>query len=211
MIGVFEVLLESRTTDRARLSRNEPSANSETPSTDRACPVPSAAHFSGLLRKRKNMGRALPSRKLRKTIATAWLQLLGVQQTRFPEPRSQTLVNSARFDKTGGYLHSFRSVEHFGSMITGICLSHRDAWRGISPGRLRGRTWRPENGPAFYPAGSQGTPRPPAPSPSALSEGPCWLKVRLCVAQRTYVDTFENFEPRAFPQGFLNHLETPAP
>jgi hypothetical protein len=113
MIGVFEVLLESRTTDRARLSRNEPSANSETPSTDRACPVPSAAHFSGLLRKRKNMGRALPSRKLRKTIATAWLQLLGVQQTRFPEPRSQTLVNSARFDKTGGYLHSFRSVERF--------------------------------------------------------------------------------------------------
>jgi hypothetical protein len=33
----------------------------------------------------------------------------------------------------------------------------------------------------------------------------------LCIAQKAATDAEENFESRAFPQVFLNHLETPAP
>jgi hypothetical protein len=48
-------------------------------------------------------------------------------------------------------------------------------------------------------------------SASPLPASRSWPGRNLCVAQILPADRLENFGFRTFPQGFLNHLETPAP
>ena len=140
--------------------------------------------------------------KIRASVTIAWLAANPI----LPMVFLSSLVNSLRFDKTGGSLAAFGWSFWFA--ITGIvCQTERLA--AISWPR-RGRTCRHENGRRRFTRLATGA-QPPARLPigviAKIRAGPR----RLCIAQEDLADTFENFESRAFPQGFLNHLETAAP
>jgi hypothetical protein len=87
-----------------------------------------------------------------------------------------------------------------------IYLSHIAASKGGSHPGLFGEGARPpsRSRPALCAADHRGMVH-------RLSGSQRWPQAKLCIAQGAPADILENFESRAFPQGFLNHLETPAP
>jgi hypothetical protein len=139
----------------------------------------------------------------------AWSQFLGLQQTRFPELRSRSLVNSARFDKNRRHGRSFRGDLEFDGHRY-LSLAHFHCESGFDTRANPFKAGVPPRSPGVSRAGWQGPPNAIS-WPLMATEGFPPAQIELCIAPRTYADTFENFESRAFPQGFLNHLETPAP
>jgi hypothetical protein len=100
----------------------------------------------------------------------------------------------------------FRNERFWKPAVTRIYLSHIAALRGGSHPGL------------FGPRRDSPLPKPRALCAAdhrawaiGFREASAGLKAKLCIAQGEPADILENFESRGFPQGFLNHLETPAP
>jgi hypothetical protein len=143
--------------------------------------------------KNENMGPALPCRKLGKTSETTQLASSPIPTT----ASLKRLVNSARFDKAGGGTA--------GSMPS----IHHEAFFRARLARL-----------PIHQAGCQPNPAAPIQQSYPSRQASCargilqiWAlrSPEIVQCTRASGDSRENIEFRAFPQCFLNLLETPAP